>query len=301
MNRLITIAGPTGTGKSKLALHLAQRYRGEIVNADSRQVYRFMGIGTAKPGAEERNSIPHHLFDIINPDENFSLAQYQTAAYQIITEIHERQNLPFLVGGSGQYIWGVLEGWQAPQVPPDSELRKTLEKLPADELYQELCKIDPAAAQKIDPHNVRRVIRALEVYRQTGQLFSRQQNKKPLPYESFIIGLTMERKELYRRLDGRVDEMIARGLVAEVENLLKMGYKLELPSLSSIGYQQIGAYLKQEVTLTEAIQKIKYETHRFVRHQYAWFRLNDQRIHWFDAQTQTEADIVSALNDFLNL
>ncbi|MDD5288609.1 MAG: tRNA (adenosine(37)-N6)-dimethylallyltransferase MiaA [Dehalococcoidales bacterium] len=299
MNRFLAIVGPTGAGKSNLALHLAQKFHGEIINADSRQVYRHLDIGTAKPSAQERATVPHHLYDIINPDASFSLSQYQELAYHVIDEVQARERLPMLVGGSGQYVWGVLEGWQAPKVPPDKKLRESLEKIPTAELYQELLSIDSAAARKIDKRNVRRIIRAIEVYKQTGKPFSHLRQKTPPAYSSFIIGLTMERKELYRRLDRRVDEMIARGLVAEVENLFKASYHLDLPSLSSIGYKQIGAFLKRENTLAEAIQKIKYETHRFVRQQYTWFRLADNRIHWFDAERQTYSAIEATLNEFL--
>lgn len=300
MKYLVAIIGPTGVGKSRLAIHLAKRFNGEIVNADSRQVYRYMDIGTAKPSPEKRASVPHHLFDIVNPDESFSLAQYQEMAYRVIDEIHQRRRLTFLVGGSGQYVWAVLEGWRTPQVPPDLEFRQKLETRQPDELYQELLRVDPATAQKIDPHNVRRVIRALEVNRQTGVPFSKLQLKKPPSFESFIIGLTLERKELYRRIDHRVDEMTAKGLIAEVENLLKMGYGLDLPAMSSIGYKQIGMFLKGEISREDAIQQIKYESHRFVRHQYAWFRLEDKRIHWFNAQNQAYPELETAVADFSN-
>jgi len=163
MNRLVAIVGPTASGKSRLALHLAQIFNGEIVSADSRQVYRHMDIGTAKPVPEELSLVPHHLINIVNPDEIFSLAQYQALAYEAIEGIQRRHKLPFLVGGSGLYIWSVLEGWKIPKVPPDSEFRRRLEEKAAsglEELYQELSRLDPEAARKIDPRNVRRVIRA---------------------------------------------------------------------------------------------------------------------------------------------
>ncbi|MFQ5996885.1 MAG: tRNA (adenosine(37)-N6)-dimethylallyltransferase MiaA [Dehalococcoidales bacterium] len=303
MNHLVAIVGPTGIGKSRLALHLAQTFPGEIVNADSRQVYRHMDIGTAKPGPKELSLVPHHLISIVNPDESFSLAQYQALTYQIISDIQQRQRLPLLVGGSGLYVWAVLEGWKIPPVPPDLEFRKRLEKRAAikgaDELYQELKKAEPATAQKIDPRNVRRIIRALEVHRQTGAAFSQLQGKKAPPFNILIIGLTTDRAELYRRIDLRVDEMIKQGLVAEVEKLVNMGYDFNLPAMSSIGYKQIGMFLKSELALAVAIQQIKNETHRFVRHQYAWFRLRDDRIHWFDIKTRADSEIEATLTKFL--
>jgi len=303
MNHLVAIVGPTGIGKSRLALRLAQAFNGEIVSADSRQVYRYMDIGTAKPNPRELSLAPHHLIGIVNPDENFSLAQYQALAYQAIRDIRQRQKLPLLVGGSGLYVWTVLEGWRIPRVPPDLEFRLSLEKraitLGADALYQELMKVEPDAAGKIDPRNVRRVIRALEVQRKAGSGFSQLQGKEAPPFDILIIGLTTDRAELYRRIDLRVDTMIEQGLVAEVEKLVNMGYDFKLPALSGIGYKQVGMFLKGGLTLAAATQQIKFETHRFVRHQYAWFRLNDDRIHWFDIKRQVDSEIETTITGFL--
>jgi len=303
MNRLVAIVGPTAIGKSRLALRLARTFGGEIVNADSRQVYRYMDTGTAKPTPEELALVPHHLINITNPDESFSLAQYQELAYRAINDIHQRRKLPLLEGGSGLYVWTVVEGWQIPRVPPRPELRKKLEAkaaaIGAEKLYQELVAIDPAAAQKIDPRNVRRVIRALEVYEQTSAPFSRLQRKQAPPFASLIIGLTCDRAELYRRIDERVDRMMAQGLVMEVEKLVKMGYDFTLSAMSTIGYKQIGMHLRGELSLEEAVQQTKYETHRFVRHQYAWFRLKDDRIKWFNILCPFEAEVESLVADFL--
>jgi tRNA dimethylallyltransferase len=283
MNRLVAIVGPTGTGKTSLAIHLAKKFDGEIVNADSRQIYCFMDTGTAKPTREELDSVPHHLIDIINPDEEFSLATYQEMAYRVIMEVQNRGKLPFLVGGTGQYVWAVLEGWIVPKVAPDLAYRKALEQkaqIDARALYTELTMLDPIAAQRIDPRNIRRVIRALEVSRQKP--FSQSIGKQPPPFEYSIIGLTTDRKALYRQVDERTDEMLREGFVEEVKNLLKKGYNLSLPSMSSIGYREIGLYLQGKLTLEEAVYKIKTGTHRFIRHQYTWFKLKDERIKWFD-------------------
>ncbi|MFC1908651.1 tRNA (adenosine(37)-N6)-dimethylallyltransferase MiaA [Chloroflexota bacterium] len=304
MNHLVAIIGPTGIGKSRLALHLAQNFNGEIVNADSRQVYRYLDIGTAKPGMEELSLVPHHLIDIVNPDEDFSLSQYQPLADQAIKDIQLRDKLPILVGGSGQYVWAILEGWRVPQVPPDLELRHNLEeraaRIGSDALYQELVKVDAEAALKIDRRNLRRVIRALEVYEKSSLPFSHLKHKEAPFFNAFILGLTMGRAELYRRNDRRFDEMMERGLVAEVEKLVNMRYDFTLPSMSSIGYKQIGQFLKGELNLATAVQQIKFETHRFVRHQYSWFQLRDSRIHWFDIQNIRDREIESRLADFLN-
>ena len=304
MNHLVAIVGPTGVGKSQLALHLAQTFNGEIVSADSRQVYRHMNIGTAKPTPQELSLVHHHLIDIINPDEDFSLAQYQQLAYRAIEDIQRRNKLALLVGGSGLYVWSVLEGWGVPEAPPDPEFRHSLERKAAevgkDKLYQELMQVDPVAAQRIDPRNVRRTIRALEVYRTTHTPFSQLQYKKAPLFDTLIIGLTVDRAKLYRRIDLRVDEMVKQGLVAEVKKLANMGYDFDLPAMSGIGYKQIGMFLGGELTLPAAIQQIKFETHRFVRHQYTWFRLEDGRIQWFDIQNREEPEIVELVTKFMN-
>ena len=303
MKRLVTIVGPTGIGKSRLALHLASIFSGEIVSSDSRQVYRYLNIGTAKPTPEELSRIPHHLIDIINPDEEFSLAQYQKLAFQAINDIHKRHNLPLLVGGSGLYVKAVLENWQIPRVLPDAKFRYNIEKVAAgggvDEIYQELMEIDPTATRKIDKRNVRRVIRALEVHAGSGKPFSQLGRKRPPKFRSFIIGLTTDRASLYNIVDHRVDVMFQQGLVAEVENLLKMGYDLSLPAMSGIGYRQVGQYLNGELSLDEAKHRMKMETHRFIRHQYAWFRLKDEKIHWFNAACPDDAEIERAITKFM--
>jgi len=299
MNRLVAVIGPTGVGKSRLALRLAQALGGEIVSADSRQVYRYMDIGTAKPTPREQASVPHHLIDIANPDEDFSLAQYQQLAFKAIADINKRRRLALLVGGSGLYVWSVLEGWKIPAVAPDPEFRHHLEVKAArgeeEELHQELARLDPAAAQKIDPRNVRRTIRALEVHRNAQASISQIQGKKAPPFQAVIIGLTADRPELYRRIDLRVDEMIKRGLADEARQLLDRGYDAGLPAMSGIGYKQITMYLSGELTLADAAQQTKFETHRLARHQYSWFRLKDVRIGWFDIQKDTEANILARL------
>ncbi|MGD1119819.1 MAG: tRNA (adenosine(37)-N6)-dimethylallyltransferase MiaA [Dehalococcoidales bacterium] len=304
MKRLIAIVGPTGIGKSRLALRLAGACNGEIVSADSRQVYRYMDIGTAKPTPPEMAAVPHHLIDIINPDEEFSLALYLQLANRAIEDIYRRGKLPFLVGGTGLYVRAILEGWHVPGVSPDKDFRYNIEKQynekDPDEIYQELIAADPDAAAKIDRRNVRRVIRALEVHAKAGKAFSELGGKTAPAFVPYIIGLTTARAELYRRVDRRVDEMIERGLVPEVENLLKSGYDFSLPAMSGIGYRQIGQYLKGEMTLAAAIQKIKTETHRFIRHQYAWFRLADKNIHWYEADDWQDPRIDRELAEFLN-
>jgi len=303
MNRLLGIVGPTGVGKSHLGIQLAQALNGEIVNADSRQVYRFMDIGTAKPTPQERAAVPHHVIDVVSPNENFSLAQYQQLAVKAIEGIQQRDKLPIVVGGSGQYIWSVLEGWGIPQVAPNPEFRQSLEER-ADigeggKLHEELNAVDPEAAQRIDPRNVRRTIRALEVFNETETPYSQLQRKEAPPFNIFVIGLTADREELYSRIDLRVDRMIELGLVDEVKRMESRGFDFNMPALSSIGYRQIGQFLRDELTLPGAIQQIKFETHRLARQQYTWFRLEDDRIHWFNIQRTTDSQIMAPLNKFL--
>jgi len=303
MNRLVAIVGPTGVGKSKLVLRLAQTFNGEIVSADSRKIYRHLDIGTAKPSQQELSLVPHHLVNIVNPDEDFSLAQYQELAYRAIDDIGRRHKLALLVGGSGLYIWSLLEGWGIPMVPPNPDLRHSLEARAAEggknELYRELEEIDPMAAKRIDRCNVRRVIRALEVYRSTKAPFPQRQHKKAPPYDRLIIGLTTDRAELYRRIDSRVSQMIQKGLVEEVKKLMDMGYGLDLKAMSGIGYKQIGMFLRGKMTLEAAIQEIKFESHRFVRHQYNWFKLKDDRINWFDIQGRVDSEITALIDKFI--
>ena len=303
MKCLVAVIGPTAVGKSQLALRLAQDFDGEIVNADSRQVYRHMDICTAKPSHTELLQVRHHLIDIINPDESFSLAIYQKLALEAIENIQQRHKLPLLVGGSGLYVWSIIEGWKIPRVAPNAEFRHNLEIRAKEEgsyvLYQELQKVDPVAATKIMPTNLRRIIRALEICQKTGQHVSQLWQKQPPPYPVLIIGLTMQRGNLYRRIDSRVDEMIKQGLVDEVKDLMAKGYSLDLPSMSGIGYKQIGMFLQDELDLPTAIQQMKYETHRYARHQYAWFHLDDIRIHWLNEHDDIQKETANLVTSFL--
>ena len=303
MESLIAIVGPTATGKSDLAIELAREFSGEVISADSRQVYRSMDIGTAKLSREEMSGVPHYLIDIKNPDEDFSLAEYQRMALEIISGIHDRGRLPILAGGSGLYVWALLEGWGIPSVKPDPVFRQRLEDRAAagkgDDLYRELQELDPDAAATIDPRNVRRVIRALEVSRQADAPFSRLKQKQEPPFATLIIGLTAERQELYRRIDARVDAMIERGLVEEVQELLRRGYGSGIPAMSGIGYRQILLYLNGELSLESAVYQIKTETHRLVRRQYNWFRLTDERIRWLDIEGDYRAEAREMVEEFL--
>lgn len=273
---LVAIVGPTAVGKTTLAIELAQRMGGAIVNADSRQVYRQMNIGTAKPTPDEQAAARHHLIDIIDPDEPFSLAVYQEQALQAIAAISGSGQLPLLVGGTGQYVMAVVEGWGVPRVAPQPELRARLEAEAAAQgtatLHERLREVDPVAAVKIEPNNLRRIIRALEVYEVTGEPISTQQHKQPPPYRITAIWLTMERPALYARIDARVDAMIAAGLLDEVRGLVERGYGWELPAMSSLGYREFQPYFTGQASVEECITRLKFNTHAFVRKQEMWFR-----------------------------
>ncbi len=283
---LIAIVGPTAVGKTALAISLAQRFEGEIVNADSRQVYTGMDIGTAKPTAAERSSARHHLIDIRPPDSPISLGEYLPLASETIESIAARGKLPILCGGSGQYVWAVLEGWKVPQVPPDPDFRVRLERRLAVEgpapLWQDLRQLDPDRAATVDPENPRRIIRALEIVNSTGSRVAAGKSAEP-PYRSLVIGLTADRAILYERTDARFDAMMAQGLLDEACRLSAAGYVLGSGALSGVGYTELGLHLAGEMTLDEAVDRSKTRTHRLVRRQYTWFKPGDARINWLDA------------------
>jgi len=300
---LVAIVGPTAVGKTDLAIRLALDLGGEVVSADSRQIYRYMDIGTAKATVSERRGIRHHLVDVVTPDQRLTLAQYQSLARTAIEGIWSRGRVPFLVGGTGLYVRALLEGWRIPQVPPNQALRDRLQAQAEERGYQsvheELATMDPPAAQAIDARNLRRVIRAIEVCQATGVPFSEQQQRVPPDYAVMRIGLTIPRELLYKRIDERIERMMADGLVAEVRSLLDRGYHLDLAAMSGLGYRQIGQFLQGEISLDEAVTLIKRHTRRLVRQQYNWFRPDDPSIHWIDATQIDWEALIASLRIFL--
>ncbi len=284
---LLLLVGPTAVGKTELSIRLAERLNGEIISADSRLFYRGMDIGTAKPTPAEQARAPHHLIDVADPDETWSLAMFQQTAQGIIADIHARGKLPLLVGGTGQYVRAVTQGWTPPEVVPDERLRLVFEKL-ADErgkewLYEKLKSLDPEAAAVIDLRNVRRTIRALEVIFTTGRKFSEQRGQSESPYDLLTIGLKRPREELYARVDERIEAMFAAGLLDEVRALLARGYSPELPSMSGIGYRECCQVLGGQMSGVQAQVQMKRITRIFVRRQGNWFKESDPNIHWFEA------------------
>lgn len=284
---LIVIVGPTAVGKTELSIELALRLNGEIISADSRLFYRGMDIGTAKPTCEEMRGVPHHLIDVANPDETWSLALFQQKAHETIEEITRRGHLPFLVGGTGQYVRAVTEGWTPPEVEPDARLRAVLETLASEHdiywIHDKLRKLDAPAAAKIDPRNLRRTIRALEVIFTTGKPFSTQRSQEEARYRVIGIGLKRPRAELYERIDRRIEAMFERGLVNEVAGLLAKGYSPTLPGMSAIGYREAAAVVRGELSEELAQAQIKRLTRIFVRRQANWFKESDPSLHWFEA------------------
>ncbi|MEX1193720.1 MAG: tRNA (adenosine(37)-N6)-dimethylallyltransferase MiaA [Dehalococcoidia bacterium] len=285
MQKLIAIVGPTASGKTALAIEIARRLVGgfEAVNADSRQVYRFMDIGTAKPTTEERDTLPHYLVDIVYPDEAFSLGRWLQLAKEALETIWGHGHVPVVVGGTGQYVWALLEGWRVPEVPPREEWRREMESRPPADLLAELTRIDPSSREYIQPNNVRRVIRALEVYHATGQPFSYWRTKDAPGFDCLTIGLRLSREALSERIDRRVDAMMEAGFLDEVRGLVKRGYGPHLPSMSGIGYRELCAHLGGDVTWVEAVKRTKTGTHRLARHQNTWFKASDTRLRWIDA------------------
>ncbi len=301
---LIAIVGATGIGKTALALALADVLPVEVVSADSRQVYRFMDIGTAKPTEAERSRVRHHLVDVVYPDQPFTLAQYQEMAYDAINGILSAGKLPLLVGGTGLYVRAVLEGLAIPQVQPNRPLRAQLEGFAqtygAEALHRRLKELDWVSANRIDPRNVRRVVRAIEVCQGLNEPMSSLQRRAIPPYRVLRLGMSMDRPQLYARIDDRVDRMVSMGLVAEVQGLANRGYDFGLPSMSGLGYRQIGMYFRGEVTLEEAVGLIKRHTRRFVRQQATWFRADDARIHWLEASRLPVEQTLQVIDQFVS-
>ena len=301
MRPLIVLLGPTAVGKTALSLALCRRFGGEILSADSRQIYRGMDIGTAKATPAEQAQAPHHLIDIRTPDQTLTLAEYQALAYATIDEIHARMRVPLLVGGTALYVRAVVQGLRIPEAPPDPALRAELEATLAAEglqpLVDQLRMLDPASAAVIDLRNPRRVLRALEIVRITGRSKVELEGAEPPPYAMLLIGLTRSRASLHARIDARVDAMLEAGLVEETRRLLA-AYDPALPALSSLGYREIGAVLSGTMALPDAVARIKTETHRFVRNQATSFRKLED-VEWFDLDTVAESAVVKRVGKFL--
>jgi tRNA dimethylallyltransferase len=284
--KLVVIIGPTAVGKTKLSIELAKRLNGEIISGDSMQVYKGMDIGTAKIKPEEMEGIPHHLIDIKEPAESFSVAEFQQMVRPLISEITKRDKLPMIVGGTGLYIQSVIYDYQFSDAPSDDNYRRRLEKFAQERgvvaLHEKLKKIDPYSAERIHPNNVRRVIRAMEIFYCTGKTMTEWQKQQTpdLLYDVALVGLTMEREQLYRRINERVDQMMAEGLLDEVKTLYESGVR-DCQSIQAIGYKEIYEYLDGYISLEEAIEQLKQNSRRYAKRQLTWFR-NKMPVQWFD-------------------
>lgn len=300
---LVIILGCTASGKTELSITVSQALNGAVVSADSMQIYRSMDIGTGKPSSEQLAAVQHYMLDVVNPDETFNAARYKEMADDSIQRIIAEKGLPVVVGGSGLYIKILLRGiFPAPPVEPQlrEKLRRESEVYGRNYLYERLLLIDPKAAKKIEPSDQMRIIRALEIYEQTGIPMSEHQfahSFKGQDYLSFKVGIRFEREELYRRIEKRVDQMVEMGLVQEVAGLLERGYSTRLSPMNALGYRQIAEHLLQGLPLEEAVRKIKRETKRYAKRQATWFKGDDQ-IRWYDAPLD-EQMIIEDIRAFL--
>ena len=296
--RLVVLLGPTASGKSGLGIFLAQHFNGEIVSADSRQVYRGLDIGTAKVAPAEQALVPHHMLDVANPRETYTVAQYQQGAIRAIHDILARNRQPFLVGGSPHYMQAVVDNLHIPQIEPQTELRAQLEQRPLPELVDLLEALDPLSAATIDRNNPRRVIRALEVCLVSGQPFSAQRTMSEPLYQSLLLGIAWPREVLYRRIDERVDERMQQGMIQEVQGLLDEGISSQRLEALGLEYRYISRWLTGAFeSEDEMVQKLKYAIHDFTRRQLTWFRKNS-RIIWVNGGEWEQAE--ELVRDFLN-
>ena len=302
--QVIVVVGPTASGKSDLAARVARAFAGEIINADSMQVYRGMDIGTAKPSNDAMAAIPHHLFDIVDPDEDFTAAEYARRARLAVLDICSRGKMPVIVGGTGLYIRALLSGL-AESPGGDADVREEYRQYALangnESLHRLLCAVDPLAGARLHANNRVRVIRALEVIRLTGKsiVTFQQEHSFALKWCNYLkIGINVERSELYRRINLRVEQMISEGLVAEVQALLTAGYMREAKSISAIGYREICAHLAGEITLAEAVSLIKRNTRHYAKRQLTWFN-NEDDISWFSCPLEIDK-VDKAVKGFLN-
>ena len=298
--RVVVILGPTATGKTELALRVAEKVRGEIINADSRYFYRGMDIGTAKPDDRERQRVPHHLIDILEPAEPFSLGMFLDLAYRAVEDVAGRGAVPVVTGGTPQYLRAFLEGWRPPEVAPDDALRARLDALQTTALVERLTAVDPSSAERIGPHNRRRMIRALEVYEALGRPMSEVSASHPPPWRFLVLGLRRDRASLYDRIDRRVVAMHRAGWLEEVARLKANGLSAATPAMSAHGYRAALAVLDGTMSLDEAIRQTQAMVHAYVRHQETWFR-RFSGVQWLDAEDDTFVDqALSLVRGFLS-
>lgn len=300
--KVIVICGPTASGKTALSIELAKKIDGEIVSADSMQIYKDMDIGSAKPTKEEMDGIKHYLLDFVSPEDRYSVADYKKDATIAINEIIEKGKTPIVVGGTGLYIDSLIYNIDYPEIEFDEEYRKSLEKRAEEEglqkLYEEAKQIDEQAMKNISQNDQKRILRVLELYHQTGKTKTEQEiesRKNEVPYNYYVFALNMDREKLYDRINKRVDIMVEQGLIEEVEGIIKK-YKTYPTSMQALGYKEIKEYLNRNITKEQAIETVKKETRRYAKRQLTWFRKNKQTI-WLDALDKKEENIRKILEE----
>ncbi len=299
MLKLAALVGPTAVGKTGLAIEIAKRLNGEIISCDSMQVYRGMDIGTAKANRQEQSVVPHHLIDIAEVDHDFTVAEYQSSAQELIVAINQRDNIPLLVGGTGLYYQSVVDNYSLFPMDTREEVRQRLQQEVSQnglsDLYLRLKQIDLDYAQRISPQDEKRIIRALEVYELTGKPFSQQQKRQPDTYNLAAVGLYLAREALYQRINDRVDIMLKAGLIDEVKEFYKQGYDLHNNAMQALGYKQVLYYLDGLLSYSEMVTAIKKETRHYAKRQYTWFK-RDQRIIWFDVARYSDHDLAEKIS-----
>lgn len=307
--KVVVLLGPTVSGKTAWSLEFAKKFNGEVISADSRQVYKKMDIGTAKVPGRWRwkanwrglrhsyfvGDIAHHLVDFLDPGEVFTVAQFRDHAIKYIKLAYKNERVPFVVGGTGLYISALVDNLYIPRIAPNLKLRRSLSEKSSEHLMHLLRTLDEEAADTIDPNNKRRIVRALEVCILSGEPFSQQQKKGEPMFEFLQIGIDVPREELYQRIDMRVDDMMRRGLLSEIENLLRQKYSWDLPSMSGIGYRQFKGYFDGTVTKRECVENLKKDSHRFARRQITWFK-RDDRIQWCKTMDEAQALVAKFLS-----
>lgn len=302
MLKLAALVGPTAVGKTGLSIQIAKRLNGEIISCDSMQVYRGMDIGTAKANWQERSAVPHHLLDITEVDHDFTVAEYQSQAQELIAVINQRGKIPLLVGGTGLYYQSVVDNYSFFPMDTRAEVRQRLQQEASQkgltDLYLRLEKIDRDYAQRISPQDEKRIVRALEVYELTGKPFSQQQKRQPDTYNLAAVGLYLTRETLYQRINDRVDTMLKAGLIEEVEGFHRRGYGLHNNAMQALGYKQVLYYLEGLFTYSEMVNAIKKETRNYAKRQYTWFK-RDQRIVWFDVAQYSEQDLAEKISSHM--
>ncbi len=302
---LLAILGPTAVGKTELSLKIAKHINGEIISADSMQIYRKMDIGTAKASQSDRTQVKHHLIDIVDPDQDFSVADYQKRVDELIPKIVKKGKIPILVGGTGLYIKAIIQGFLFPEMETNIELRRKLEKEAEkygnEYVHKKLEEIDIELANKLHPNDLRRVIRGIEIYKETGNTityYKKKQKATPMRYNALKIGLTREREKLYKRINQRIDIMIENGLINEVENLLNSGYDIGMTALQGLGYKEIVGYLDNEYSFDEAVRILKRDTRHFAKRQITWFK-RDNDINWFNLSQKNKNQVFIEILDLI--